>query len=219
MMRLSRYGGSPNIGVFATANENIAFAAANSDDQFVRDLEEALDVECIRTTVAGAYLIGSLTAMNSNGAIVSGLTEKHELEAIRRFLPVLALDDKLTAAGNNILTNDRGAIVNPNMGDSALRSIEETLGVECVRSSIAGIETPGAVCRVTNKGVAVHMGASEEDMAVIADVLKVEPYKTTLNHGSRLIAPCVIANSKGAVIGDTTTPIEMGRLEEALKLY
>ena len=218
-MRLSRYGGSPNIGVFAAANESFAFAAANCDDQFVRDVEEALNVECTRMTVAGSYLIGSLTVMNSNGAVVSGLAEEHELKAMRRFLPVLALDDRLNAAGNNILANDHGAIVNPNMSDRSLRSIEKTLGVECVRSAIAGIETPGAACRVTNKGAAVHMGASEEDMALIADVLKVEPYKTTLNHGSRLIAPCVIANSKGALVGDTSTPIEMGRLEEALKLY
>ncbi|MDD4244905.1 MAG: translation initiation factor IF-6 [Candidatus Methanomethylophilaceae archaeon] len=218
-MRLSRYGGSPNIGVFTAANESFAFAAANCDDQFVRDVEEALNVECTRMTVAGSYLIGSLTVMNSNGAVVSGLAEEHELEAMRRFLPVMALDDRLNAAGNNILANDYGAIVNPNISDSSIRSIEGTLGVECVRSAIAGIETPGAACRVTNKGIAVHMGATEEDMALIADVLRVEPYKTTLNHGSRLIAPCVIANSKGALIGDTSTPIEMGRLEEALKLY
>lgn len=201
------------------ANESFALAAANSDDQFIRDLEEALNVECTRMTAAGSYLIGSLTVMNSNGAVVSGLAEEHELKTIRRFLPVLALDDRLNAAGNNILTNDHGAIVNPNMSNSSLRSIEDILGVECVRSAIAGIETPGAVCRVTNKGIAVHMGASEEDMALIVDVLKVEPHKTTLNHGSRLLAPCVIANSKGALIGDTSTPIEMGRLEEALKLY
>ena len=105
------------------------------------------------------------------------------------------------------------------MDDSSLREVEDALGVECVRASIAGIKTVGAICVATNKGVAVPPDTTDADIRLIQEVLKVEAVRTTLNHGCRTLSACVLANSKGAVVGDMTTPIEMGKLEDALVLY
>ena len=63
------------------------------------------------------------------------------------------------------------------------------------------------------------MDASEEEMDLISEVLKVEPYKTTVNHGSRVLGAGTVANSRGVLVGDVTTPIEMGKIEEGLALY
>lgn len=219
MMRLSRYGGNPNIGVFAVANESFAFVAGDAAPEFTRALESALDVKTIMTTVAGSFVVGSLVAMNSNGAVVSGLAEPRELETLGRYLPCFALDDPLNAAGNNILVNDNGAIVNPYYGEKVIRQISDALGVECVPSAIAGVSTVGSACKATNKGCVCHADASDDDLALIQDVLKVEAVKTTVNHGSRVVGAGIIANSKGAVVGDETTPIEMGKVEDGLVLY
>ncbi len=219
MMRLSRYAGNPNLGVFSCVSESFAFIASNLGDEYVAEIEEVLGVRGVKTSVAGSFVVGSLMAMNSNGAIVSGLAEDKELEVIRQHLPVALLNDTLNAAGNNILANDFGAIVNPEIDDRSLKEVEDALGVECVRGTIAGVGTVGSVCRATNKGAAVHPGATEADMKLIKDVLKVEGMRTTLNHGCRTLASCVLANSKGAVIGDLSTPIEVGKLEDALKFY
>ena len=219
MMRISHSAGTPSLGVFSRVSENYAFIAADLGDEFLEEVQNALGVECIRTSVAGSFVIGSLMAMNSNGAVVSGLTDGTELGRISAKLPVATLQDKLNAAGNNILVNDNGAIVNPEVDDSTLKQLEDVLGVECVRGTIAGLNTVGSVCVATNKGAAIHPGATEKDMNLVKDVLKVEAVRTTLNHGVRTVAACVLANSKGAVVGDLTTPIEMGKLEDALVLY
>jgi translation initiation factor 6 len=219
MMKLSRYGGNPNIGVFSVANENFAFVAYDTSDEFIEELAEVLNVKAVKTTVAGTFVVGSLVAMNTNGAIVSGLADEDELKIIRELLPVALLEDRFNAAGNNILVNDKGAIVNPDIDKVSLKRISDVLGVECVRGTIAGLNTVGSVCRVTNKGAAVHPEATDEDIQMIKDVLKVDVVRTTLNHGCRFVAPCVVANSKGAIVGDITTPIEMGKLEDALGLY
>lgn len=152
MMRLSRYGGNPNIGVFAVANESFAFVAGDAAPEFVKDLEQALDVQTTLMTVAGSFVIGSLVVMNSNGAVVSGLADDREMSIISKCLPCTALDDPLNAAGNNILANDKGAIVNPYYERSVVDAIADALGVECVQSSIAGCNTVGSVCKATNKG-------------------------------------------------------------------
>ncbi|MBQ2762645.1 MAG: translation initiation factor IF-6 [Candidatus Methanomethylophilaceae archaeon] len=218
-MRLSRYSGNPNLGVYASVSESYAFIASDLGDDYVAEVEQTLGVRGIKTSVAGSFVVGSLMAMNSNGAIVSGLAEETEINRISEFLPVALLSDNMNAAGNNILVNDNGAIINPDMDDSSLREVGDALGVECVRASIAGIKTVGAICVATNKGVAVPPDTTDADIRLIQEVLKVEAVRTTLNHGCRTLSACVLANSKGAVVGDMTTPIEMGKLEDALVLY
>ncbi len=218
-MRYSRYAGTPNIGVYAAANESFALIAADAAPEFVKDVEEALQVKTQLMTVAGSFVIGSLVVMNSNGAVVSGLSDPQEISTIEEFLPCMSIDDPLNAAGNNILANDHGAILNPDYPKETVQSISDALGVECVQSSIAGINTVGSLCRVTNKGCVCCVDASDEDVQLIMDVLKVEPIRTTVNHGARVLGAGILANSKGALIGDDTTPIEMGRIEEGLALY
>ncbi len=219
MMRFSRYAGTPNIAVFAAANEDLAIIAGDAAPEFVKDVEEVLQVKTHMMTVAGSFVIGSLVVMNSKGAVVSGLADPSEASAIKEYAECFLLDDKLNAAGNNILANDKGAIVNPEYSDEKVNFISDALGVECVRSSIAGINTVGSICRATNKGCVCHADATDDDIQLIKDVLKVEPIRTTVNHGVRMVGAGILANSKGALIGDDTTPIEMGKIEEGLALY
>ena len=65
MMRRASYDGNPNIGVFAVANESLAFVAHDAVNEFVNNIEQALGVECIRVTVAASSVVGSIVAMNS----------------------------------------------------------------------------------------------------------------------------------------------------------
>jgi len=218
-MVLSRFGGNPNIGVFSAACETVSFMSPDADPDYVRTVETALGVETCLTSVAGSFVVGSLVAMNSNGAVISGLADGIEVRTISKHLPVFLLRGVNNAAGNNILANDNGAAVNPDLDDTTIKGIERTLGVKCVRASVAGIKTVGAACRATNKGAVCHQDATDAEVAVIADILGVDVKRTTLNHGSKLLGPCLLANSKGAVVGDETTPIEMGRLEDALNLF
>jgi len=219
MMRLVRYGGNPNIGVYSAANEDLAIISPDASEEYVRDVEEALGVTSVMTTVAGSFVVGSLVAMNSGCAVVSGLAEESEIELISSKIRVYVLHSKYNAAGNNILVNDHGAIVNPKIDDDNLKLMEKALGVKCVRSFIAGTDTVGSACKATNKGAVCHPRTTDEELDLIERTLNVEAKRTTLNHGSSLLGPCLLANSKGAVVGDITTPIEMGKLEDALNLF
>ncbi|MCL2032528.1 MAG: translation initiation factor IF-6 [Methanomassiliicoccaceae archaeon] len=219
MMRLSRCNGTPNIGVYASVNESLSLVAANSGPGFAEDIEAVLGVETILTTISGAFVIGSLVRMNSNGAVVSGMIESSELEKIKEKINVTVLPDKANAAGNNVLANDNGAIINPVLGPRAEKRIADALGVEVVRSAIAGYGTVGSACVATNKGCLCNVNATAEDIALLKDVLGVEAKKGSVNHGSGYVGSGILCNSKGALIGDETTPVEMGRIEDGLALY
>jgi len=219
MMRFSRYAGNPNVGVYAAVNENLGFVATDADPAFMKDVEETLGVEMFMTTVAGSFVVGSLVAMNSNGLIVSEMVDGKEFKLFSEHIEVGVIDDRMNAAGNNILVNDYGAIVSPEMGRKAMETIEDVFGVEAVRSTIAGYTTVGSVCRATNKGCVCGTDATDEDIALIKDVLGVEAIRSTVNHGIKYLGAGILANSKGAVVGDLTTPIEMGKIEDGLVLY
>ncbi|MDR3283474.1 MAG: translation initiation factor IF-6 [Candidatus Methanoplasma sp.] len=219
MMRLSRCCGTPNIGVYAAASENLAIVAAVAAPDFIKSVEEALQVKTFTAIASGSYLIGSLVAVNSYGAVISGTAESSELEIIEKHIRVSMISDRLNAAGNNILVNDKAAVVNPELGKRAEKEIVDALNVEVVRGTVCGCNTVGSVCSVTNKGCVCGASASEEDLAFLKDVFGMEAKKASVNHGSKYVGAGMLCNSKGAIMGDDTTPIEMGKIEDGLNLF
>ncbi len=178
-------------------------------------MAEALGVRLVQTTIGGSGVVGSLVAMNSHGVVVTALADPSE---VARLAPsrVGVLAHRLNAAGNNILCNDAGAVVHPGFDDGAVAAVSEALGVPAVRGTVAGIRTVGSAAVATNRGVLCHPHAGPEEVAVLKEALRVPVATTTANYGTAQIGACLIANSRGAIVGSRTTPIEMGRIEEGL---
>lgn len=217
MLRVSDYNGVEFIGVYTVANEAMAILPMDSEDRFQDDISTALEVECHRGTIAGTNLIGSLVAMNSYGVALNNFVTDTEMKVFSD-LQVARLDDRINACGNNILVNDNGCLVNPEMNDRSLHLLEEVFNVEVVRGTVAGQNTVGSVCKVTNKGLICHPSSSDSDLIMLRDLFKVETKITTLNYGSPYVGASIVANSKGGVVGSRSTPIEQGRVEEALDI-
>jgi translation initiation factor 6 len=216
MLRLSSYLGNPYIGVYCVANESLALVPFDAPEALVSDISEALGCEVMNATLASTNILGALAAMNSYGGIVSGMAPLAEMRPLRKKLPFKRIKDKLNACGNNILVNDNAALVNEELSDSAVKQIKEALQVEVVQGSIAGYNTVGSVCAVTNKGILCHPATSKEEMKMLSDLFKVPAAIGTLNYGAPVIGASLIANSKGAAVGFRSTPIELGRVEDAL---
>jgi translation initiation factor 6 len=185
----------------------------------VKDIERTLGVQVIRTFIAGSTVVGSLVAMNSNGLVVTNFVERSELGKIPKVLRVARMEEKINAAGNNILANNNGAYVHPAASRSTVRMLEDVLGVEVRRSAVAGIETVGSAAIATAKGVVCHPRTSENELKEISSFFKVPASLATLNYGTPYLGACAVANSKGAYVGMRSTPIELGRLEDGLHLY
>jgi translation initiation factor 6 len=217
MLRISDYNGVEYVGIYATANEAMALVPNDSDDRFLEDISTALVVKCSRGTIASTNLIGALVAMNSYGVAVTNFTTDEEIKVFSS-LNLVRLEDRLNACGNNILVNDTGCLVNPEMSDRTVQALEKVFNVEVFRGTVAEQNTVGSVCKVTNKGLICHPAASEADLKMLKDIFKLSPKITTLNYGSPYVGASILANSKGGVVGSRSTPIEQGRVEEALDI-
>ncbi len=216
MMKLSSYNGNPFIGVYCVANESIALVPPDAPQPLIDDIAEGMEVTVMKTPLASSNILGSLTAMNSYGGITSSMVALSEVRPIIKILPFKRIRDRMSACGNNILVNDNAALVNPDLGRSAIKQITDILQVEVVQGMVAGHKTVGSVCVATNKGILCHPSTTKAELEMLRSLFKVPAAIGTLNYGSPLVGACMIANTKGAAIGFRSTPIEMGRVEDAL---
>ncbi|MGQ9587312.1 MAG: translation initiation factor IF-6 [Thermoplasmata archaeon] len=219
MLRLGDVNGNPYVGVYCAASENLAIVPDTAEPKAIREIARALEVDVVTTVIGGATVVGSLVAMNSNGAVVTNFAERNELVRLPKALRVAKMEEKLNAAGNNILVNDRAALVHPATSNQMLRLIADVLGVEARRGKVAGIDTVGSACIVTSKGLLCHPRTTEAELRDLSEFFKVPAKVATLNYGTPYLGACAVANSKGAFIGSRSTPIEIGRLEDGLRLY
>src|SRR3990170_84174 len=159
--------GSASIGVYTFASEQMAIVPPQMSVGKTKRLEECLKVKAVRTTICDSVLIGAFTSANSKGVVLPHFATDKEIQNIKSTFPnieIALMETKRTAYGNIVLTNDHGAIVDPRLNDKDLTSISEALGVEAVRSEIAGLPYVGSLAAATNKGVVVHPMIKEEEL-------------------------------------------------------
>ncbi len=210
--------GNPNVGVYVRATSSHLFLPPGLTDQNRADLEAALGLEPIEVTIGGSPLVGSLVAANCHGAVIADFATDDEVAHFEAAgLRVMRLDEaRLNAAGNNILCNDLGAIVHPDLPTATVRRIEETLNVEATRCAIASVPTAGTAGIATSRGALIHPMATDDELAFVKKWLHVPARIGTVNHGHGLVGAGLAANQHGVACGSRTTGIELGRIEEAL---
>ncbi len=222
--RLSIYG-NPNIGVYLFATDTYALIPPGLEEKTRRIIGEALDLDedrIVETTIADMRIIGVMVAGNDNGLLLPRIISSGEEASLRRTLGDLinieVLDSRLTALGNVILANDNAAVICPDFEDKVAETVRNTLGVEVEKRSIAYIPTVGSLGVVTNKGGVLHPDASDEELEHLADLFKVPLDIGTVNFGVSFIKTGLVANSRGALVGEYTTGPELARIQKALQL-
>lgn len=210
---------NPYMGVLTVTNEEVTLVPGQTGEKEMKVFEKCLRTKTHRTQFGGLSLIGSLTVMNSNGAIFPSFVDLPEDIFPEGFQLKNTIDTRLNAFGNNILANDNFALVHEEYGSDAVREIGDTLGVEVNKATIARIATVGSVAVVSNKGILTHPLASPEEKEFLEDAFKVPCDIGTANFGVAQVGACIVGNTKGAVAGINTTGVELGRIEETLEIY
>jgi translation initiation factor 6 len=182
-----------------------------------KKVTDTLDAKLVELNIGDATIIGSLMVFNSRGLVVTDFVDPDSIKTIKeQGFEVCIIEDKLNAAGNDILVNDNGCLVHPDMRNDSIENIKKVFDVPVYRGTIADLKTVGMQAVVTNKGLLCHPKISEEEIHTLEKVFDVPVFIGTVNHGSPVIGAGLAANTKGAIIGNLTTGIEMGRIEEAL---
>ena len=208
--------GNPFIGVFAVTNETTTFLPPDADEQFEEATSTTLKTELVKTVLCNSPLLGVFSCMNSQGVLLPETVYKDEVDFFKKMFEQVGILKGYTAIGNLVTCNDTGCVASPLFSKPAVETIEKTLGVDCEVMRLAGIDTTGSCVTATNKGFLANPNITEEEMDILEKTLGVKGGAGTLNYGNPFVKAGTIANSKGAIVGSTTTPFEMGHMDEAL---
>jgi len=219
MIGKSHYYGNPFIGIFSKANDSFAFVPKGCSQNFLEAVGNHLGVETIEATINGSNLIGIYMSISKDFVVIPEIASRDEVDNIKRSgLRVIVAGERHNAWGNNLAMNSKGGIANSEMNPNVLKYIENVSGLEIAPMELEGYKTAGSVILATERGFAVKNMATENEIRRIESVLKVRGGIATANMGNMFISACALANSRGLLVGDTTTGIELARLQDALNL-
>jgi len=211
---------SPNIGLFARANDRVIILPFGFAETKTNKLKEYLEIEEeVSVSVAGTRLIGAMTVMNNNGILVPSIASNEEIQILKQAtgLNVESLKSKFTAIGNLISTNDNGALVSPLFKGEVDRQLRDVLGVPVYSMTVGGFIQTGSMVVATNTGAAVHPKATEEEVRIISETLQVQVEPLTVNGGVPFLSSGIIANSKSVIVGSLTSGPELVMLSRAFR--
>lgn len=213
-----------DIGVFSKLTNAYCLIAVGGAENFysVFEAELADHIPVIRTSVAGTRLVGRLTVGNRHGLLLPNTTSDQELQHIRNCLPdevvVQRIDERLSALGNCIATNDYVALIHPDIDKETEEIVADVLGVEVFRQTVAGNVLVGSYSSFSNQGGLVHPKTSIEDLDELSSLLQVPLVAGTVNRGSDVIGAGLVVNDWTAFCGMDTTATELSVIESVFKL-
>lgn len=215
---------SPYSGVFCVTNDSVTLVPPGIPSDDMDSVSEALGTKISVVTVGGSSVLGTLIAMNNKGILVSNLITSMEFEKLEKIseefnLNLGVLSERSNAIGNNFLLNDKGGFCNERLSAPSKKESEKILEIEIQANSLNGMDTLGMIGCVNSNGGLCHPEISENERDLMEKVLEVPIMEGTVNFGMPLVGAGIISSSKGAVCGRQSTGVELGRVEEALKLF
>ncbi len=220
MIRRLNFFGNMNVGVYSIVTDKFAIVPRKLPKPVQRSIEKFLEVPVIATDIGQSRLIGVLGAANSNSLCVPPFIMEGELTYIKKELQIRveSIPTELTALGNNILCNDKIALLNPEFDEKTRKLISEALGVEVIARKVAKWQTVGSAAVATNKGILLPPNCSKEEIYQLQEEFGVPASIGTINGGVPLVGSGLRANANGAIAGLPTTGPELARVGTALEL-
>lgn len=205
------------LGVFAQANDRAVFVPLNTGFRVRRVLEGRVDLEVVELGLGGIAAVGVMVVSNSVGVVLPYNVEEEDLRRLRRAgFNVARSNTKMNALGNLVVANSRVAFASPRLAASTLKLVGDTLDVEVVRTTVAGLHTVGSALALNDKGFACHPETTDEEMKVISEASGLRGSRVTVNSGYPYVRSGIIYNDSFALVGHTSTGIEMAEIGSAL---
>jgi len=215
---------SPEVGVFSALTNSYALVGIGGSENFYSTYEAELrdHVPVVHATIGGGRYVGRTTVGNVRGMLVPNTTTDQELQHLRNSIPdkvvIQRVEERLSALGNIICTNDHVALIHPDTDRETEEIISDVLGVEVFRQTVGGQALVGTYCNFSNQGGMVHPRTTIQDMEELSSLLQVPLVAGTCNRGSDVLGGGFVVNDWSAFVGIDTTGTEISVIESIFKL-
>mmetsp|Transcript_8093 Transcript_8093/g.16137 ORF Transcript_8093/g.16137 Transcript_8093/m.16137 type:complete len:228 (-) Transcript_8093:1828-2511(-) len=214
---------SYEIGAYAKLTNSYCIIPQDAPLKFYKNLKSELNptVTLIRGSVSGSRCLGRMLIGNNKGIILPYQTTVDELMNFRKLIPeqivISRCNEKFSALGNCIAVNDYSAIVHPEIDNETEELLQDVLGVEVFRMTLATENLLGSYCIFNNKGGIIHPNISSEEQDELSCLLNIPLLTGTVNRGSKLVGSGIITNDTISFCGFRTTLPELFVIDLGLK--
>jgi translation initiation factor 6 len=224
ILKYQVFGGN-SVGVYLAVNNSYGLYPSTLIRSTVEKIKSTFSEPFFPISIHNSSLLGVYTASNKNGIIVPHIIRDDELQKLKTYTKDLDVDHQIgvlksldNAFGNLILCNDKGAIISSFLKEYK-NEIEDILNVETIVYEYVDINLPGSISVANNKGCLVHPLATDEEIEIITDILKVdETDVSTVNRGLPYLSSGAVVNDQSGIFGLRCTGPEMMRLTNVLVL-
>jgi len=219
-----QFGNSSEIGVFAKLTNAYCLCGMGGSQNFYNTFSSELNgkIPVVQCSIQDVRIIGRLVVGNKKGLLVPDTTTDAELQHLRNALPesvkIQRIEEKLSALGNCIITNDHVALIHPDIDKSTEEIVSDVFDVEVFRQSVAGQSLVGSYCAVSNNGALVHPKCTKDEQKELSSLLQVPVMTGTVNRGSSVIGAAMVVNDWCSFVGSDTTATEIGVIENIFDL-
>jgi translation initiation factor 6 len=224
MASRAQFGNSSEVGVFAKLTNKYCLVGQGGSQNFYHSFLSELDgkIPVVQCSIQDVRIIGRLCVGNSKGLLVPDTTTDQELQHLRNALDdnikIQRIEEKLSALGNCIVTNDHVALIHPDIDKTTEEIVADVFDVEVFRQSIAGQSLVGSFCAVSNNGALIHPNCTKDEQKELSSLLQVPVMTGTVNRGSNVIGSGMVVNDWCAFVGTDTTATEIGVIENIFDL-
>jgi|GEM_PF-6801193 len=214
------YFKNPFVGLYVWANNNVVLVPKDFSHKFVGSVEQALEADVVRVSVASTSLLGLYLTGNDKLLLVPSVVEEGEFKEMQDVLSsygleVMVWDVIHNALGNNVLMGARAALVSPHLK----AHVDWLTDVTSLRVDVwhSDYPTPGSVVLLNSYGAFVHYALGDEQLSFLKEWFQLESVERgTLNKGVGFVGYGAVVNDKGFVVGSESTGFEIGDMTVAL---
>jgi len=206
MISRTDFRGSPHVGIFCIANDDVALAPLSAPESFLSVIKETLGVDVVQTSIANTGLLGIFCVINNKRAIATGLIDKDERKTLEdHFSDIIVVEDSFTAVGNLVSMNDRATVCS--------RGLEASIK-DAIPVRVADSDLVGSALYVNNNGFLAHRDTPESEIRELERVFGVKGDVGTVNFGDPFVSSGIMGNKNGIVVGSFSSGPEMNRIDE-----
>jgi len=206
---------SPFLNVYSYCTEDFCIVSNNilkKEEDFIK---KQLDVKIIKTQINSSPLIGVYLVGVGNKIVVdkNSISEK-EITVLEKEGIKLKFVNDYNALGNLISVNKNYGFASELLKDKTIQEINKFLKIEIEKKACVDVDVPGSAIYVNDSLFLVNPNIKKKEYDYIKQKFGVKGIPITLNYGDVFVGNDCIGNSKALLVGQTTSNIEMIKVDE-----